>query len=297
MADARNGEGPELDPTGTTGQEPPASAPRPERPRPAYGEYAPEGWTWSPEGAEPGSSGSGASGSGAADAAARPASSSAQPAGAGVPESSAGPSAGPVPGVPHNLGAGAAGASAPAAGPRSRPAPGADRAPGAPTGGTRQDSRDPEPYRAAAPEPAPNPQKPLSGGRLADRIVTIALLLLGAYGTLQFAAALFQMQSFVALYAELFEVDDFSVPSWVPTLGTVSALVMLTLFAVTLIFSIQRLRARKITFYIPLIAGAIAFILFFVVLMITVFSVPELVQQMSDPGALNRLMENSSELR
>ncbi|MGO1539661.1 MAG: DUF6264 family protein [Leucobacter sp.] len=248
------------------------------RPAPAYGEYAPEGWSWTPEQE---ASGGGTDGVAPATPPLTPAPSSPPAAGAG-----------PVPGVPHNLGV-----SSPSAPTTQAPAT-ARTTPQAPS------SDDPAPYRAASPQgkpeqtPAPvaPPASGPSGGKLADRVVTIVLLLIGAYGALSTAAGIFTMeQQFVQLGA-IFDLDGSAVPSWVGVMCTIGGLIILALYAVTLIYSIQRMRARKLAFFIPLVAGVLAFALIIIIASVVMTAIPGLMEQMSDPDALDKILEYSSNL-
>jgi hypothetical protein len=79
----------------------------------------------------------------------------------------------------------------------------------------------------------------------------------------------------------------------VGTLGMVSGFAVLLLFAVTLIFSIQRMRARKLAFWVPLAAGAVAVLLALIIPMIAIGGAPEIMQQLeNDPtGSLERMMQ------
>lgn len=116
------------------------------------------------------------------------------------------------------------------------------------------------------------------------------LLALGALGALYFAAVLQQLPSSLATLGQALEVDGFVVPESVHTLGTVGALTILALYAVNLIYSIQRLRARRLTFWVPLAAGAIAFILVFAFSAFAINLVPEVTQLLSDPDALSKVL-------
>lgn len=229
----------------------------PPRPAPAYGELAPEGWEWKPP-ADP------ATGGAAAPANEAPSQGS-----------------GPIAGVPHNLGAGG---SAPAPGTGTGPAP-ASQAP-------RGDGA-PSPYRAAEPQASPVPQPGAPKPRVADRVITILLLVIGAFGALNSAASFFSLESQLRLTANMIGIDSPSIAPWVGTFGTVSAFAMLLLFAVTLIFSIQRMRARKLAFWVPLAAGAVAVVFALIIPMIAMGGAPEIMQQIeSDPsGSLERMMQ------
>ncbi|MBL3686091.1 hypothetical protein D3248_03855 [Leucobacter zeae] len=257
---------------------------RPSRPaRPAYGEYAPEGWEWKPADAAPTSSAPGAGNGGSATSA------------GSAPSSGSGR----IPGVPHNLGVG--GAGRPAAPPAAPAAPSAPPSTGAPAqqqpGSGTGDG--PAPYRATAPQPAQapvaQPQSPQAQPRprLADRIITIALLAFGAFGALNFASSMFAIDSQLRLTATMLGIDSLTLPDWVGVLGVVSGLAVLLLFALTLIFSIRRMRAGKLAFWAPLAAGAIALLLVIVVQSVALSGAPEIMQQLqSDPnGSLQKMLE------
>lgn len=236
--------------------------PRDDRPTPAYGEYAPEGWSWKPEGTE------------AAQAEA--------------------PDQGSLAGVPHNLGVAPQAPQAPQAPRAARP-----EAP-APERGPQHGAGDPPPYRADEPPAArpvqqprfaqgPTPQaKPRRAG---DMAFTIALLALGAFGALYSALVLFSLPPTISLVGDALEIADFSAPAWLGTFSTVSALAMFALYAVALVFSIQRMRGGKLAFWVPLSAGVLAVILTFVLTLIAMLSVPELMQAAEDPASMQKLLD------
>lgn len=273
--------------------QPPAPLP-PRRPaQPAFGEYAPEGWEWKPEGEAAADTAATASGAG------------------GVPARPAG--------VPHNLGAPAQ--------PQNPQAP-SQTQPTSPQQPGGQDSAG-APYRAAAPQSpnrfdpnavaqqATNQQQaagqqqpagqlppayrvPGAGGpRLGDRVITIILLVLGGFGALNIAGSFFGLESQIHLTATMIGLENTEVAGWVGPLGVISGLLVLLLFALTLIFSIQRMRANKLTFWVPLAAGGIAFVLLMVVPMIAMSAAPEIMTQIqSDPtGSLDKMLDYVSEMQ
>ena len=246
----------------------PATEPQP-RQAPQYGELAPEGWSWTPEHGE---------GTGAATQAA---------AGVGQGAHTPAPSTGRVPGVPHNLGAG-----------RTDPPgsqPNATAAAPAPV-------RTPEPPRSdAAVQPDPVPETQLhyrgtsqpgpQGARRGDRVVTIVLLVIGAFGALYFAASMQQLPASLEMLAGVLQVDGFTVPEAVRILGTVGALLVLVLYALNLILSIHRMRHGKLAFWVPLAAAGIAFVVVFAFSAFALNQTPELVKVLSDPAATEKLIE------
>lgn len=290
-----NGEAPSQDPAPnepTQQPEAPAAPPQPAaRPRPAYGELAPEGWEWKPEG----------------DATAQTAAPTAQatsPANGPAQTGAAGTQGGvgsTIPGVPHNLGAGLP------KGPRNR-AGRSGQAPHAPHGSDAQESGAQStgtqsaanaPYRAAAPmAPAAHTQTPRYAGearpRTVDRVITIVLLVLGAFSTLTLTSSLFALESQIRLTGTMLGVEDMTLASWVGPLGTVTGIVILAMYALTLIFSIRRMRARKLTFWVPLTMGVIALLLVLIIPTVAMLAgAPEIMQQLeSDPnGSLDKMMK------
>src|SRR5690606_1634063 len=126
----------------------------------------------------------------------------------------------------------------------------------------------------------------VAGSMRADRIATIALLILGAYGVLRLSLTLMVLAPSISdLAVNGLCIDDFVVPASIATVGTVGTVVLLTLYALVLIFSIRRLRARKLTFWAPLAAGAISVILMFAFYMIALVQAPEVLQASMQPEA------------
>lgn len=264
------------------------AAPAPQQPAgirqaPQFGEYAPEGWSWAPEGAEAdGTVTDASSAPGAPGDVGTVASAGMRPptADAGAPA----PSTGRVPGVPHNLGA---------SGPDIQ-----DQAPlpaPAPTTPPTDPAQQGQHYRAETPPPQAGPRQ-LSGGRRADRVITIILLVLGAFGALYLASSMQQLPASLSVLATALGIEGFTVPASVSTLGTVGALIVFALYALNLIYSIQRMRHGKITFWVPLTAGAIAFIIVFAFTAFAMYQAPELVRAFTDPEASAKLFDYLSQV-
>ncbi|MBL3700617.1 DUF6264 family protein [Leucobacter luti] len=266
----------------------PASPAAPQRPaQPAYGEYAPEGWSWQPEGTPDSAAPEAAPGSAASAGAA--------PQAAGQHEAAPGTQmAAPPAGVPHNLGAPARPDAAPqrAAGDPYRAAAAAPQAP-APQTPAAQDPGQPSQLPPAYRVPGPR------GPRIGDRVITIMLLVLGAFGALNISSSFFGLESQIRFTGVMIGIEDPKLASWIGPLGVISGLVVLLLFAVTLIFSIQRMRANKLAFWVPLVAGVVAAIVLIVVPMIAMGGAPEIMQQLeSDPtGSLDKMFEYIEQLQ
>ncbi|MBN9613474.1 MAG: hypothetical protein J0H64_08465, partial [Actinobacteria bacterium] len=199
------------------------------------------------------------------------------------------PSTGRVPGVPHNLGAGRtdpARSTVPAQAPTSTAA----QAPAAQQPSTDPAAQQTPPaqpqlhYRDDSQSATPNPRR-------GDRVVTIVLLVIGAFGALYFAASMQQLPASLEMMASALHVSGFTVPASVSTLGTTGALLVLALYALNLILSIHRMRQDKLSFWVPLVAGVIAVILVFAFSAFVVAQTPELLKALSDPGAMQNLLD------
>lgn len=133
-------------------------------------------------------------------------------------------------------------------------------------------------------------QLPKASGSTADRVVTILLLVLGAIGALQLAFGLLALGTQLEMIAVTLGGEEITLPGSITVLQTVGAITMLSLYAVSLIWSVQRLRAQKIAFWVPLSAGVLAVILLFVFAIISIALVPELLVY-STPENANLLFE------
>ena len=84
---------------------------------------------------------------------------------------------------------------------------------------------------------------------------------------------------------------DFTVTSSLRTVSTVGALLVLAVYALNVIYSMQRVRRRRLAFWVPLVAAVAAGILMLVFTGIGVSQSPELLQALSQPDATSRLLE------
>lgn len=286
----------------------PTSPAQPRRPQPEYGEYAPEGWV-SPFATPNDSAPSGGTSP------------------AGTPAAT--PSGPSLTGVPHNLGvtgsapAGSAQATPPTPPQQGTSQPGTSQqqGPQAPVGAqgltpTSKDFVPPEtnlgvgtPPRAQpsqAPQyrpPAqvqPAPQQPAPGvgaqptKRVGDRVATVVLLVVGAYFALSLSLSMMSLDTSMFFIAQAAGLEDFRVPDSVGTVKTVGVLAMLALFAVMLIWSIQRMRAGKLAFWVPLGAGVVSVILLFVITIIAMMMAPELIGNVT-PENFDQILRSLSE--
>jgi hypothetical protein len=184
-------------------------APRDERPRPQFGEYAPEGWTWKP------------------------------PAGERTSD--------PAPQLT---------------------APPAPRSPAAVAAASARDDR---------------PDRP------ADRIVTILLLLIGVLGAW---SAIGSLQSLPTLLPEALRQTsemlgngdapfDYTPGPEVPGLILAGQIIQAVLWVLTAWWSIARMRARRLAFWVPLVGGALSFFALYAIMFAIILNDPALVERLS----------------
>ena len=118
--------------------------------------------------------------------------------------------------------------------------------------------RDRDDAGASPHDDAPAPMPALSRSRTADRVATFALLGMGLYSTVN---GLFAFGDFGTGLENGFRVtlgSDYVAPGWAQPVGLVLGAVFVILWAAALLVSMHRLRTGRITFWVPLAAGAIA---------------------------------------
>jgi len=120
------------------------------------------------------------------------------------------------------------------------------------------------------------------------------LLALGALGALYFAAVLQQLPASLSTFSGVLGAPDIAIPSSVHTLSTVGVITVLAIYALNVVLSIHRLRARKLSFWVPLVAAAIAGVVVFAFASFAMNQVPELLQLFADPDAMGKLFEYAS---
>ena len=236
----------------------PQSEPQPEsqpRPQPQFGEYAPEGWEWKPE-AETSAAGATAAANG-------------------------GPTPTTLPGVPHNLGAGS----------KLPPRGGASSAASA----ARQSSQRTKQQAPQAPQrPAAGAGTARAGAKprnSADTIATIVLLVIGLIGAGQFSFAMFGIERTFALLSNAPGIDGFTSPAWLGTVGTALGLAVLAIYGVMAVYTIRRLRAGKLAFWVPLATGAVMTVVVLGTVFVAMLSSPGLASIITDPEQSAKLME------
>ncbi|RFA09755.1 hypothetical protein B7R54_11455 [Subtercola boreus] len=199
-----------------------------DRPKPKYGELAPEGWEWKPP---------------------------APPAGADVP--------------------------VPAA------------------GGTQPGSA-PSPYggQAVPPTGQPRPYSPLNGQdsapkygataagaprrlNTADVVATGVLLFFGILLSASMVPALFDFNTVLGQAAAMQGYGSFAASSAAQTVGTVAGVLTVILNLGSIILSVRRVQRRRIAFFIPLVFGAVTFVVWIGAITFAFFSDPSFLQEIT----------------
>ncbi|MBT1018717.1 hypothetical protein KJY77_06185 [Canibacter sp. lx-72] len=244
------------------------------RPRPQYGELAPEGWQ--PPRPQPQQNHTAPGESGANHSA-----------------------------IPHNLGLN------PAAGRAYQSSPTEQRDNTAKSGNSakQRGAADKPPREASA---AASAKSPMAGATPAktpiaanpavtapglkragqvDRVITIMLLVTGALGAYECASSMLRLRTTAGVLAQVIPDDGATIPSWVSQLGIIAAVGIIVLWTVSLLISIRRLSLKKLTFWVPLTTGIIAGVLVLVAAAVTIYSVfPAGMLENIDPEQLQSIL-------
>lgn len=117
-----------------------------------------------------------------------------------------------------------------------------------------------------------------------DLYLTSILL---AYGLFTVISGLFQYSDLAAVIQQVYTaqgIGRFTSVDGARLGGLVVNIVNLALFAVTAVLTYRRLRARKISFWLPLVGGAVAGIVTAGVFMVLIFSDPAFTTYMASRG-------------
>lgn len=90
-----------------------------------------------------------------------------------------------------------------------------------------------------------------------DKIATIVLLVVGALSAINLALSMASLYTTAHLLVATLPKHNLTVPEFVQPLGAVMCILMLLSWLLTLAFAVNRLRAKKRAFWVPLVAGVI----------------------------------------
>jgi uncharacterized membrane protein YhaH (DUF805 family) len=179
------------------------------------------------------------------------------------------------------------------------PVPPAEAAPPAPQAGQAPEGAQPvqppaswSPHQGqsqgeggARPYPGP-PATPaaLSTGRRVDRVATFVLLGLAGYNVISnlVLVSSFSRSALATLAAAGYPVDDFSRRAELQQAGGAIAIVSLVVFVPMLVWTIRRVRAGRITFWVPLTAGIVVTIAQMLIVLPVFLGDPAFVQSVLD---------------
>ena len=137
----------------------------------------------------------------------------------------------------------------------------------------------------AQPYPGP-PATPaaLSTGRRVDRVATFVLLGLAGYNVISnlLLVSGFSRTLLSAFSAQGYPVDDFSGQAQLQQAGAAIAIVSLVVFVPVLVLTVRRLRAGKLTFWVPLAGGVVVTIVQMVLVLSVFLADPAFVQSLLD---------------
>lgn len=124
----------------------------------------------------------------------------------------------------------------------------------------------------------------------ADRFITIALLAVGAFGALTMANSMLMLKTSAHIMVSAVADKSLSVPEFIGPLGQITAVALLGCWALALLWSLARLRATKIAFWVPLTLGVTATVLTVAVTAIMMFNtLPQ--QVLLDPNQMQQLID------
>lgn len=212
-----------------------------------------------------------------------------------------------LPGVPHNLGVsgGVSGNVAPSvSAPQVPPAGQPEVPPAVPTAVPTAEPRNvplnvPQDDTQSTPSaPAPVTTPALRSERNAknlrtDRIFTIVLLVIGAFGALNLASAAMNLGRQLHQVASAAGLDNYTLPAATGVIESVATITILSIYAVFLLWSVHRLRNKRMAFWVPLVAAALAFIALTIFMGIVLMQSPELIENVT-PENFDKIMQNLS---
>jgi hypothetical protein len=133
--------------------------------------------------------------------------------------------------------------------------------------------------RSASPAPRPTPGKrPRRGG---DLVATIALLVFGLFSVINNVITLFDLDSFLRQFAAIYDLQDYTPNGDYAAAGVGVGIFWIVLYLATVWLSVLSLRARRLTFWIPLVAGVVATLSATTLYLIALLSDPTVLEQFS----------------
>ncbi|WP_411701456.1 DUF6264 family protein [Conyzicola sp.] len=117
-----------------------------------------------------------------------------------------------------------------------------------------------------------------------DFVLTVGLLVFGAYSVASSVPSLLDFGATLDQMYELSGYGDYTELELARGIGIAILVSQSVLYVVTVIVTLMRLRARKLSFFVPLIGGALAAIVIFVLLLVAMVSDPALAATIGTPS-------------
>ncbi|WP_243224727.1 DUF6264 family protein [Microbacterium sp. CIAB417] len=137
---------------------------------------------------------------------------------------------------------------------------------------------------APAPSPAPAPT-PTARPGAADRIVTIALLAYGLVNVVMTAIAYLDLPTVLEQSMSILGIEgEFTNFAQGRLWGGIAALVLVLGYALTVLVAFRRLRARKRSWWVPIVGAVATMIVVTVCIMVPMLSDPAFVQYLRPGG-------------
>ncbi|ARJ05736.1 hypothetical protein GCM10010988_08620 [Cnuibacter physcomitrellae] len=133
----------------------------------------------------------------------------------------------------------------------------------------------PGPVPGAGPAAAERPR------RSGDFVATIALLVFGLFSVINNLVTLFDLDAFLRQFAALYDIQGYSPNGEFSAAGVGVGIFWIVLYLATVWLSVLSLRARRLTFWIPLTAGAVATLSATVLYLVALLSDPTVLDQFS----------------
>ncbi|MCS5496545.1 DUF6264 family protein [Cnuibacter physcomitrellae] len=133
----------------------------------------------------------------------------------------------------------------------------------------------PGPVPGAGPAAAERPR------RSGDFVATIALLVFGLFSVINNLVTLFDLDAFLRQFAALYDIQGYSPNGEFAAAGVGVGIFWIVLYLATVWLSVLSLRARRLTFWIPLTAGAVATLSATVLYLVALLSDPTVLDQFS----------------
>lgn len=131
------------------------------------------------------------------------------------------------------------------------------------------------------PGAGPGPGAAARPRRSGDFVATIALLVFGLFSVINNVVTLFDLDAFLRQFAALYDIQDYSPNGEFAAAGVGVGVFWIVLYLATVWLSVLSLRARRLTFWIPLVAGVVATLSATVLYLIALLSDPVVLEQLS----------------